>query len=111
MTSGGGKHTFSLSLCPEPLICLWQVNCIQGLPAVPVLEVGQRTLVGWSTQIRVATQAAPGVHRQSPSLKREARQPWPQVQKSLDQGSKAKIQCPGAGREGVRPVTWGCVCN
>lgn len=40
MTSGRGKLRFPVSLCPEPLICLWQVNCIGGLLAVALLEVG-----------------------------------------------------------------------
>lgn len=58
MTSGDGKLRFSLSLCPEPLICLWQVNCIWGLLAVPVLDIGSPRLE-WRPRLH------PGMHRQS----------------------------------------------
>lgn len=41
------------------LICLWQVNCIRDLLAVPILEMRQRVQVDWSIWMRAATQATP----------------------------------------------------
>lgn len=83
---GDDRLRLSLSLCPETLIGPRQVNCIRGLLAVPMLEMGKRAQVDQPTQIRTATQAAPRGAQEESSPQGRSWAALPQTQMSLVSG-------------------------
>lgn len=72
------------------LICLWQVNCIRHLLAVPILEMRQRAQVDWSMWMRIATQATPSSAQAACPSREGLGSPDRGCRKAWRRGSKAK---------------------